>query len=217
LEQDSDLAHFLVIVGFCNNFTIETLVKVAIMPDWQSADQTITDLQLLVAAQSGDADAYGQLYARHGEAIFRFIYAHVDDRLDAEDLTEDVFLRVWRTLPSYREQGVPFVAYLFRVARNAVTDHYRQIKRTDVPLSLEDDLLRDSRPEPADIVAGNFEREELRSLLGQLRDDYRTVLLLRFLGDLSPEETAGVMGKSAGAVRVLQHRALAALRGLIQP
>jgi RNA polymerase sigma-70 factor (ECF subfamily) len=80
---------------------------------------------------------------------------------------------------------------------------------------LEEDILRDPNPEPSDAVATNIQRQEIRELLEKLREDYRTVLLLRFMGDLSPEETAEVMGKSPGAIRVLQHRALAALRNLM--
>jgi RNA polymerase sigma-70 factor (ECF subfamily) len=191
------------------------LSKVGYVPDWQDAEQNTDDVQLIKKAQEGDAEAYGELFERYAPVIFRFLYAHLSDRLDAEDLTEEVFLRVWRSLPKFRDQGVPFVAYLFRIARNALIDHYRRTKRTEPHLSIEDNVVVDSHPDPSDAAVMNMERQEIRQMLDQLREDYRTVLLLRFLGDLSPEETAEVMGKSAGAVRVLQHRALAALRQLM--
>lgn len=186
------------------------------MPTWQNPEQNAEDIQLLKKAQDGDADAFGQLYERYVTIIFRYTYAHIGDRMDAEDLTEEIFMRVWRTLSKYREQGVPFIAYLFRVGRNALIDHYRRSKRSDQPMLLEEDVITDTRPDPSAEVQANIERQEVRELMGQLREDYREVLYYRFLAELSPEETAQVMGKSAGAVRVLQHRALAALRELFE-
>lgn len=181
------------------------------MPDWQTADED----QLLNAAQDGDAEAFGELYQRHAEAIFRFLYSHLDNRLDAEDLTEDVFLRVWRSISSFRQQGVPFIAYLFRISRNALIDHYRRSSQTKGQMQLEESLISDPGADPREQALANSQRQEIRQLLDQLREDYRTVLLLRFIADLSPDETAEVMGKSSGAIRVLQHRALAALRKLV--
>jgi len=177
--------------------------------------QQIADPQLLSSAKGGDAEAFGQLYERYAERVFRYLFAHVDNRLDAEDITEDVFLRVWRSLPNYREQGVPFLAFLFRIARNALIDHYRRSGQSKGQVSIEDMALRDHNPGPGESALSSLEREELRVSLEQLREDYRTVLVLRFLSELSPEETAQIMGRSPGAVRVLQHRALASLRTML--
>lgn len=196
------------------------------MPNWQETDQSqlgesrldgsqLTEAQLLIAAQDGDAEAFGQLYELYAPVIFRFLYAHLSERLDAEDLTEEVFLRVWRSLAQYQDQGLPFGAYLFRVARNALIDHYRRVRRTEPNLPLEEDILSDGHADPADAALAGMESKEIRKMLEELREDYRTVLVLRFISDLSPDETAEAMGKSSGAVRVLQHRALAALRKLM--
>jgi len=181
-----------------------------------SGNFSIDDIQLLESARQGDAEAFGGLYERYADRVFRFLFAHVDNRLDAEDLTEDVFMRVWRSLPGYREQGVPFLAFLFRIARNALIDHYRRSGSTKQQVSIDDLSLHDHNPGPSETLINSFEREELRLSLEQLRDDYRTVLVLRFLSELSPEETAQVMGRSPGAVRVMQHRALAALRSMLE-
>lgn len=182
------------------------------MPPFQEID----DVQLLKIAQSGDTEAFGELYERYAPRVFRYLYAHLDNRLDAEDLTEDVFLRVWKSLPNYQEQGVPFLAFLLRVARNALIDHYRRSGKPEEGASIEDLPLREGGPEPGEAVMALLEHQQLRLTLKRLREDYRTVLVLRFLSELSPEETAQAMGKSAGAVRVLQHRALAALRGMME-
>src|SRR5512134_3325621 len=98
---------------------------------------------LLKKAQDGDAEAFGELYEIHAPAIFRFIYAHIDNRLDAEDLTEDVFFRAWRSLPSYKEQGVPFIALLFRIGRNAIIDHYRRSAQQKQHTSIEEIIVHD--------------------------------------------------------------------------
>jgi len=187
------------------------------MQDWQEVGECqLAENELIQKAQDGDAEAFGLLYERHAPAIFRFIYSHLDDRLDAEDLTEDVFLRVWRSLPKFEDQGVPFVAYLFRIARNTLVDYYRRSKNGHkLVSSLEDSVIVDAHPDPGELTIAKMEHQEIRQMLGSLREDYRMVIILRFLSDLSPDETAQAMGKSAGAVRVLQHRALTALRKLL--
>jgi RNA polymerase sigma-70 factor (ECF subfamily) len=135
--------------------------------------------------------------------------------MDAEDLTEDVFIKVWQRLPEYREQGVPFIAFLMRVAHNVLIDFYRSFSRTTTEALAEESLLQDPESDPGDQVQANLEHLEVKHLLDQLREDYRIVLAARFLSGLSPVETARVMNKSEGAIRVLQHRALEALRKLL--
>jgi RNA polymerase sigma-70 factor (ECF subfamily) len=182
------------------------------MPDWQKSAEDL----LLQRAQDGDAEAYGQLYEHYAPAVFRFLHAHLSERPEVEDLTAEVFLRVWRTLPRYQDRGLPFAAYLFRVAHNALIDFYRQTRRKNESSLDPDDPIRDHQPGPAEQTASNLEGQQLRQTLERLSPDYREVLTLRFLSELTPEETAGVMGRSVGAVRVLQHRALAALRSIME-
>ena len=182
------------------------------MPELQAADEK----QLLGEAKRGNAEAFGELYERHAPDIFRFLYGHMDDRLDAEDLTEEVFLKAWRALPKYREKGYPFSAFLYRIAHNTLIDYYRTSARPKQDVQLESSLLRDPCPEPGDYVSRQIEHQELHQTLHKLKEDYRMVLIARYISNLSPEETGKVMGKSPGAVRVLQFRALAALRKLIE-
>ena len=138
---------------------------------------------------------------------------HLENRLDAEDLTEEIFLRAWRALPKYDERGLPFSAFLFRIARNSLIDYYRQKK---VVSSLDDMDVQSHEPSPEEAVDINIENHDLRKTIAELREDYRNVLIFRFLSGLSPEETAQVMQRSVGAVRVLQHRALSALKDLLE-
>ena len=182
------------------------------MSDNPNAD----DIQLLKRAQEGDKEAFGDLYERYAQAVFRFLYAHLDNRLDAEDLTAEVFLRVWRSLPGYREQGIPFQALLFRIARNALIDLYRRSNHVEQALEMDDLPDLDGLTNPGDQVIIRSEYQKVREVLSKLKEDYRSVLVLRFFSGLSPEETALAMGRSPGAVRVLQHRALAAIRLVIE-
>jgi RNA polymerase sigma-70 factor (ECF subfamily) len=176
----------------------------------------VGDVQLLSQARAGNSHAFGELYELYAPRVFRFLFAHLDNRLDAEDLLAEVFLRAWRSLPAYQERGLPFAAFLFRIARNLLIDYYRQSGHARGQVSIEDLNLQDTDLTPGEKVSAGLERSELREHLAQLRDDYRSVLVLRFLAELSPEETAQVMGRSPGAVRVLQHRALAALRVIME-
>jgi len=97
------------------------------------------DAQLIERAQGGDVDAFGELYERHADSIFRFIYSQTLHRLDAEDITSDVFFRAWRSLPRYKDQGFSFSPYLFRIARNALIDSRRK-RRLTKEIS-EDEIL----------------------------------------------------------------------------
>src|SRR4030066_1482928 len=89
------------------------------------------DHDLIKRAQRGDQHAFGDLYEIHAPAIYRYLLAHLDNSMDAEDLTCEVFLKAWQSLPKYVDRGVPFLAFLFRIARNALVDHYRQNHRME--------------------------------------------------------------------------------------
>jgi len=171
------------------------------------------DHELIKKAKHGDPQAFGDLYECHAPAVFRYLYAHLESRMDAEDLTGEVFLKAWQSLPNYIERGVPFLAFLFRIARNALVDHYRQNNRIEARSPEDMDGYRTGESAGLiELIGDQMEHQQIIRKLGQLRPDYQSVLTLRFFGELSPEETAQVMNRSVGAVRVLQHRAILALR-----
>jgi RNA polymerase sigma-70 factor (ECF subfamily) len=182
------------------------------MPERQHADE----IRLVEQAKKGNSDAFGELYEFYAPLVHRFLFAHLDDRQDAEDLTEEVFLRVWEALPGFRLQGVPFGGYLFRVARNALYDYYRRHRRQASRVDIGHEWVDCEQPDPAESVPVRIQHREIRGTLLKLTEDYRMVVSLRFLVGLSTEETAAAMGRSEGAVRVLQHRALGALRQLLE-
>jgi RNA polymerase sigma-70 factor (ECF subfamily) len=171
------------------------------------------DHELIKKAQQGDPHAFGDIYENHAPAVFRYLFSHLGSSMDAEDLTGEVFLKAWQSLPKYTQRGVPFRAFLFRIARNALVDHYRQHNRLE-PKDPEDmdGYSAQGISEPIEVVSSRIEHQNILQVIRKLRNDYQSVLTLRFISALSPEETAKVMNRSVGAIRVLQHRALAALR-----
>src|SRR5512137_2880149 len=115
------------------------------------------DRELIKKAQHGDQHAFGELYECHAPVIFRYLFAHLDSRMDAEDLTGEVFLKAWQSLPKYNEHGVPFQAFLFRIARNVLVDLYRKSSRADTksPEELES-YKHDDDPEPIEMVGAQI-------------------------------------------------------------
>lgn len=177
-------------------------------------DETL-EPKLVRQAQSGDEAAFGELYDLHAQAVYRFLLGNLGTPQEAEDLTTEVFLRVWKALPDYEESGSPFGAFVFRIARNRLIDRYRFLGRQDPEVSIEETGLEEFLPDPDQEIPDLQDYYLLHEALQSVRDDYREVLILRFLNDFSVEEIAEIMDRSAGAVRVLQHRALNAVRKVL--
>ena len=158
-------------------------------------------------ASQGDPEAFAGLYETYLGRVFRFVAARVEDDAAAEDLTARVFMKAWDHLPRYRPGEAPFAAWLFRIARNAVIDHYRTRRPT---VSLE--ALR-PRPDPAANPDEHdpLEAGRVRAGLRRLTADQREVLTLRFFDGMSTEEIGRHLGKRPGAIRALQLRGLRAL------
>ncbi len=181
------------------------------------------DLELVKQARRGDGQAAGLLYDRHQEAIFRFVWSRVGHRQAAEDLTGEVFSRMVGSLPSFNDQGVPFRAWLYRIARNLLTDTFRQEnRRATVPLEqMEHDPSRraaavhSSAPSLEMIAEMTLTLEKIRGALAAIDPRQREVVELRFLAGLSLQEVADALDESVAAVKSLQHRGLQALRAAL--
>ncbi len=170
---------------------------------------------LVRRATAGDREAFGELYDRYVERIFRYVYHKVGSRTDAEDLTAQVFMKAWEAIGHYEWTGRPFEAWLYRIAHNAIVDHYR--KRRDI-VSLDDVIVG---ADPSDHVDEVDRRQltvqALQRALPLLTDDQQEVIILRFLEAYSVQETAHIMKRQPGAIRALQHRALARLCQILRP
>jgi len=166
----------------------------------------------LIQRAKSDAQAFGQLYERYVKRIYSYVYYRTGNEGDAEDLTARVFQRAIMHLPSYREKGLPFSAWLYRIAHNLVANWHRdQARRQVVPL---DDYITYSLPgeAPELLAAGAEERRRLLAAVGRLPADRQTLIILKFVDCMSNAEIGQVMGRSEGAIKGLYHRTLLALR-----
>ncbi len=181
------------------------------MGDKMTSNQhTSIDDELIARSVKGDTEAFGDLYERHLVSIYRYIYARVGEVREAEDLTETVFVKAWQALPKFKREKASFRTWLFRVTHNLMVDYYRTHKEElELP---EEGTLQSPSPQPEEEVIAMEESIHLNMAIWKLNPLHQEVLTLRFINEMSHKETAEVMGKSAGAVRVLQHRALKALQ-----
>jgi RNA polymerase sigma-70 factor (ECF subfamily) len=165
---------------------------------------------LVERAQRGDPAALEELYLIHFDRIFSYLHLSVGNRHDAEDLTTQTFLKMLEAIGRFRWRAVPFSAWLFRIAHNVAMDHFRASRRSEpreeVPEPEPDE--RSSAEEEAMHAIG---RASLRELIEELSPDQKQVLTLKFVFDFSNAEVARILGKTEGAIKSLQHRALASL------
>ena len=164
-------------------------------------------------AREGDQAAFAQLYEEHFDRIYRYVAIRIGDRIEAEDMTQQVFVNALHSISSFKWKGVPFAAWLFRIAHNQVVDYLRKkTRRTTVPL---DESLISSDSNPQLMAEHNLDVEQLLLATRRLTEAQREVVSLRFAGGLSIAEVAKIMGKSQGAVKALQHSAIVALRRVL--
>jgi RNA polymerase sigma-70 factor (ECF subfamily) len=172
--------------------------------------QSAPDEQVIVTkAQDGDEQAVALLYEAHVDSIYAYIGYRVNSDELAEDLTSEVFLRMVRGLQNYRYQGFPFRAWLYRIASNLITDHYRQQGKH--PTSSVTDEFISHDPDLFDHIAQEDERFHLRLAIRALPEEYQDLLIWRFVEELPHTEIARITNKSAESLRAMQYRALKAL------
>lgn len=164
---------------------------------------------LIRKAQSYDPDAFGAIYERFYNGVYRYIFYRVGEQSLAEDLTMEVFVKAMEAIDTYSFRGVPFSAWLYRIASNLVVDHFRR-QPSQMAVSLEEKLVA-SLEHPTGVLESEFAHHQLRRALSELTDDQQQVVILKFVDGLSNLEVAQILGKTEGAVKSLQHRALASL------
>ncbi len=179
----------------------------------QSAAETVTPdqltiLRLVERAAEGDFEAYGELYSIYLDRIYRYVFHQVKDKMTAEDITEEVFIKAWKAIDSCRGKEQTFLPWLYRIAHNQVIDNLRS-RPKHLPIEME---TVDTVSGPQLEAAGDLEQQELPGMLAYLPQNQRQVIILKFIEGLDNREIADIMGKSQGAIRVSQMRALAKLR-----
>jgi len=180
----------------------------------QESERHVTDEHaLLERAKQYDEAALGELYDLYAPRIYAYVYRRVSNPHLAEDLTGDVFVRVIKAIQSERFWHTSFQAWLYRIAHNLVVDYYR--RRPSVVESELDERIIAADDDLVSAVADRLSHRHLCTAINRLTPDQQQVLALRFGEGMTARETAKVMDKSTGAVEALQHRALAALRRVL--
>ena len=175
-------------------------------------DLTLLDDPELVLLAKDDQAAFGVLYERYVTKIYKYIYYRTGNHQDAEDLTAAVFHRAMAHIENYTERGVPFQAWLYRIAHNLVANWHRdRSRRQEIPL---DDLpvLQTKGDHPERNLVHSQEQEALLKLIRRLPSERQSLLILKFVENMSNAEIGEIMGRSEGAVKSLYHRTLLALR-----
>jgi RNA polymerase sigma-70 factor (ECF subfamily) len=171
---------------------------------------------LVVAAASGDKEAFGRIYERFSQRVFRHAYFLTGDPALAEDITGQVFLKALEAIPRYETRGVPFIAWLLRITGNMVINHKKSHKNNghaQLPESLE---TNDAHASPELCAETKLDGQRVWREVRKLPCEQRMVITMRFVDDLGYPDIAVMLGKSVGAVRVIQFRALANLRHMMQ-
>ena len=174
-------------------------------------DSTEHVRRLVDRAQEGERDALEELYLLHFDRIYSYLHMSVGNRHDAEDLTTQTFLKMLEAIGRFRWRSAPFSAWLFRIAHNLAMDHFRAARRTQP----EEEV-----PEPAGSEEASAEEEAMHSigrqsmleLIDRLSPEQQQVLTLKFVFNFPNAEVATILGKTEGAIKSLQHRALVSLQ-----
>jgi RNA polymerase sigma-70 factor (ECF subfamily) len=169
---------------------------------------------LVQRAKQGDEEAFAQLYEGYFDKIYRYVALRIGDRMEAEDIAQQVFLKAIKAISSFKWKGVPFSAWLFRIAHNQVVDYLRKTKKR-ISVRLEEDVLVASGDDPHEVFGRKLDIERLNQAAMKLTPAQLEVISLRFASEMSVAQVAEVMGRSQGAVKALQHSAIVALRKVL--
>lgn len=165
-------------------------------------------------AQHGDAEAFGLLYDHYLSPIYRFVYLKVSNVAETQDITHEVFLKAWKNIDQFSDQGHPFSSWLYQIARHHVIDFYRTRKHN---LALE--VVGEEKVPVVEMmeqhIDARLDMSRVKQALHRLNDDQQNVVIMRFMEGLSYPEIAEALNKTEGAIRIIQHRAINNLKQIV--
>jgi RNA polymerase sigma-70 factor (ECF subfamily) len=167
--------------------------------------------RLVDRAQAGDREALEELYLLHFDRIYSYLHVSVGNRHDAEDLTTQTFLRMLESIKRFRWQSAPFSAWLFRIAHNLAMDHFRAARRWQ-PEEEVPEIPGELEPSAEAQALQSIGRQSLLELIEDLSHEQQQVLTLKFVFNFANADVATILGKTEGAIKSLQHRALVSLQ-----
>jgi RNA polymerase sigma factor (sigma-70 family) len=177
-------------------------------PEITQEDTNLETENLVTQAISGDVEAFGELYTNHVTKIYRYVYYNVHDKEHAEDITQEVFLKAWKAIGSCRGKEKTFSSWLYRIAHNLIIDKLRKSQKQ----SSREAELPESIRDTSDRMEISLEQRDLLKVIDVLSPNQRQVIVMKFIEEMDNREIAETMGKSTGAIRILQMRALETLR-----
>lgn len=170
------------------------------------------DAELVARAKSGDEAAFSEIYEQNYNAIYKYVYFRVTDVAIAEDITSDTFVRLVRKIDTFTPKR-PILAWLYTIAGNLVKDHYRRSSRAS--FTELDERLSSGKNDPLLATHTELNADYLKQALSKLTEEQRMVIILKFVEARSNADVGRVLGKSEGAIKSLQHRALDSLRKIL--
>ena len=171
---------------------------------------------LVEKAVKRDRASFATLYEQHVDRVYRHVYYKVSNQADAEDITQEAFVRAWKAIEKYKKTGAPFVSWLITIADNLIADHYKHRRKTVITDNVYEQVSGNDISDPAGLAEISFNDTLIRKAVLKLKGDKQRVILMHFIDGFSYEEIARALNKSEGAVRVIQYRALNDLRHMLR-
>jgi RNA polymerase sigma-70 factor (ECF subfamily) len=168
---------------------------------------------LIQKAVQRDSTAFTTLYAQYVNRVYAHAFYSLSNKVDAEDVTQEVFIRAWKALPKYKASGTPFIAWLLKISNNLIIDRNRAKK----PITYVDDIKDiDKHPiSPESQIEIKFEQQRVQEAISKLKGDKQKIIMLRYIDGYKIEEIAKIFNRSEGAIRITQYRALIDLRNIL--
>lgn len=170
--------------------------------------------QIIRQAQDGNPEYFGLLYDHYLTPIYRFVFLKIGRRDETQDLVHEVFLSAWKNIDDFDQRGFPFSSWLYRIARNKVIDYYRTRKPSTTLDEVDEERIK-LMPAIEKQIDADIDFKLIQGAIRQLNEEQQTVVLMRFVEEISYPEIAAFLEKSEGAVRLIQHRAIQNLKKII--
>lgn len=170
---------------------------------------------VILKLQNKNTEAFAKVYDAYMEKIYRFIFFKISNKQEAEDMTSEVFLKAWEYILEGKDI-ISLRSFLYAVARNKVIDLYRKRGKNNIINLVEIEQIKDNSADPNKLIDNEMNRKNIFAFLDKLKSEYKEVLLLRYVEDFSISEISEILGKNKGNIRVLVHRALEALREVME-
>ncbi len=171
---------------------------------------------LVQQAIKHDRAAFTALYEHCVDRVYRHVYYKVSSHADAEDITQEAFVRAWKSITRYKRTGAPFVTWIITIAGNLVIDHYRRQQKVVITDEVYEIDPNNQIPDPAKEVEVQYNNSIVKEAILKLKGDKQKVILMHFIDGLTYEEIARALNKSEGTIRVIQYRALGDLRSFLK-